>query len=217
MYDLFNSCGLTQSEFWLVIRLYSVVSITLILSLYYFLIKRKVSLSVLYTLISAFLITAFGWELWLTYGLAGGISVDLRRSAMLTCAVPVNLNWILNSIGDVLVVWIGLFLVKLVYKNKKSPFLKWSWGAFIILLFWFVAQNIYVEAFFYHLQMGVNGDLSWAPLIPLGSWFNPTIFEFFGRPITFQSQTSWILMTPIIYFLSIYFDLKHKKNHLKLF
>ena len=212
MYDLFNFCGLTQTEYWLVIRLYSVVLITLILSLYYIFIKRKVSISVMYTLISAFLITAFGWELWLTYGLAGGIPVDLRRSAMLTCAVPVNLNWILNSIGDVLVVWIGLYVVKLVYRNKKSPFLKWSWGAFTILFFWFLAQNIYVEAFFYHLQIGENGDLSWAPFSPLGSWFNPTIFELLGRPITFQSQISWVLMTPVIYLLSIYFDKKYKNK-----
>ena len=56
-----------------------------------------------------------------------------------------------------------------------------------------------------HLQLGANGDLSWAPLQPLGSWFNPTIFKIAGRSITFQAQSSWILMTPIVYLISIYF------------
>ena len=78
-------------------------------------------------------------------------------------------------------------------------------GAFSIFLLWFIIQNIYVEAFFYHLQLGANGDLSWAPLQPLGSWFNPTIFKIAGRSITFQAQSSWILMTPIVYLISIYF------------
>lgn len=79
-------------------------------------------------------------------------------------------------------------------------------GAFVIFLMWFIIQNIYVEAFFYNLQLGSNGDLSWAPLHPLGSWINPTIFKIADRSITLQSQTSWILMTPIIYLISIYFN-----------
>jgi|TARA_B110000914_G_C15432898_1_gene432283 hypothetical protein len=213
MLDIFKDCELNGIEYWLVIRLYIVASIPVILSSYY-LIRKKVSLSVALTLISAFLIAAFGWELWLTYGLAGGLPVDQRRSAMLTCAIPVNLNWFLNSLGDVLVVWIGLFLVKFFYRNKKSPFLKWKWGAFVIFMMWFIIQNIYVEAFFYNLQLGSNGDLSWAPLHPLGSWINPTIFKIADRSITLQSQTSWILMTPIIYLISIYFNTR--EHHAKV-
>ncbi|KRO88515.1 MAG: hypothetical protein ABR90_06865 [Cryomorphaceae bacterium BACL29 MAG-121220-bin8] len=208
MIDIFKDCELNRIEYWLVIRLYIAASIPVILSSYYLIIK-KASLSVALTLISTFLIAAFGWELWLTYGLAGGLPVDQRRSAMLTCAIPVNLNWLLNSLADVLIVWIGLFLVKFIYRNKKSPFLKWNWGAFAIFLFWFIIQNIYVEAFFYNLQLGFNGDLSWAPLHPFGSWFNPTLFNIAGSPITLQAQTSWILMTPIVYLLSIYFDKKY--------
>ena len=146
-----------------------------------------------------------GWELWLTYGIGGGLPVDQRRSAALTCAIPVNLNWILNSLADVLMVWVGIFLVRWFYKNKKSPFLVWRWQAFFILLIWFILQNIYVEAFFYNLQLGNNGDLSWAPMHPLGSWFNPTLFSIDDRPITLQAQSSWILMTPLIYSISIYF------------
>jgi len=50
--------------------------------------------------------------------------------------------------------------------------------------------------------------LSWGPLMPFGSYFNPTLFEISGRPVTFQSQLTWVLMTPIIYFLTLYFNNK---------
>ena len=209
MENFLKFCDLNEMELWLVIRLYIAAILPIILSIYY-IIKNKVSYHVALTLITTFLIVSIGWELWLTYGLGGGLPVDERRSLALTCAIPVNLNWFLNSLADVLVVWIGLYLVKLFYRNKKSPFLKWSWGAFSIFLLWFIIQNIYVEAFFYNLQLGSNGDLSWAPLQPLGSWFNPTIFEIAGRSITLQAQSSWILMTPIVYLTSIYFYRKEK-------
>jgi hypothetical protein len=208
--DIFlTDCGLDSKEFWIVVRLYLFASIPLILSIYYLLIVKKFSKSVFIILLSSFLIAVFGWELWLTYGLAGGLPVDLRRSAALSCAIPINLNWVLNSLGDVLVVWIGLFLVKLAYKNNDPPFVKWKWGAFFIFLSWFIVQNIYIEAFFYDLQIGSNGDLSWAPLQPLGSWFNPVLFKIVGNPITLQAQTSWIIMTPVVYFITIFFKSKY--------
>ena len=208
--DIFlTDCGLDSKEFWIVVRLYLFASIPLILSIYYLLIVKKFSKSVFIILLSSFLIAVFGWELWLTYGLAGGLPVDLRRSAALSCAIPINLNWVLNSLGDVLVVWIGLFLVKLAYKNNDAPFVKWKWGAFFIFLSWFIVQNIYIEAFFYDLQIGSNGDLSWAPLQPLGSWFNPVLFKIVGNPITLQAQTSWIIMTPVVYFITIFFKSKY--------
>ena len=84
---------------------------------------------------------------------------------------------------------------------------------FFILMIWFVSQNIYVEAYFYHMQLGSNGDLSWAPLQPLGSWYNPVLFKISGNPITFQSQSSWVIMTPIVYCLSIYFYKKGLKDN----
>ncbi|MAU64026.1 MAG: hypothetical protein CMC38_06785 [Flavobacteriaceae bacterium] len=205
MNEFLNFCNLNNFEYWLVIRLYFAAIFPIFLTIYYFF-RGNISYSKAYTLISSFFIVALGWEIWMTYGLAGGLPVDERRSVMLTCAIPVNINWLLNSLADVLIVWIGLFFVKTYYKNKKSPFIKWEWGAFFILLIWFIVQNIYVEAFFYHLQLGSNGDLSWAPLQPLGSWYNPTLFKILGNPITFQTQSCWIIITPIIYYLSIYFN-----------
>ena len=210
MYDYLNNCDLNSQEFWLVIRLYLVASIPLFLLIYYLLIAKKYSKSIFLTLISCFLIVVFGWELWLTYGLAGGLPVDLRRTASLSCAIPINLNWLLNSLGDVLIIWVGLFLVKFIYRNNDSPFIKWKWGAFFILFSWFMFQNLYIEAFFYNNQLGVNGDLSWAPLIPFGSWFNPELFKIAGNPITFQAQSSWLIMSPVVYFISIFFNSKEK-------
>jgi len=210
MDNFLNFCDLNNFEYWLVIRLYFAATLPILLAIYY-LINKKVCYSTAYTLICAFFIVVLGWEIWLTYGLSGGLPVDQRRSAMLTCAIPVNINWLLNSLADVLIVWIGLFFVKTYYRRKMSPFIKWKWGAFFILLTWFIIQNIYIEAFFYHLQLGSNGDLSWAPLMPLGSWYNPTIFTIGGNPITFQTQSSWVIMTPIIYILSIYFNRINRK------
>jgi hypothetical protein len=42
----------------------------------------------------------------------------------------------------------------------------------------------------------------------LGSYYNPTLFEIYGRPVTFQSQLTWVLMTPIVYLLAIYLNNK---------
>ena len=101
-----------------------------------------------------------------------------------------------------------MFLVKKIFNKTINPFIKWNWSVFLVLLVWFVAQNSYVEVFIYHLQLGISGDLSWGPLMPFGSYFNPTLFEISGRPVTFQSQLTWVLMTPIIYFLTLYFNNK---------
>ena len=48
--------------------------------------------------------------------------------------------------------------------------------------------------------------------MPLGSYFNPTLFEIIERPVTFQSQSAWIIMTPIIYFIIIYLNKKSTIN-----
>ena len=213
MFESFSFCNLDNFELWLVARLYVAALIPLILAIY-FITKNKVSYSTSRVLIWSFIIVAIGWEIWLTYGLAGGLPVDERRSLELSCAIPQNLNWLLNSLADILIIWIGIFLVKRSYKNKPSPFINWNWGPFFILFIWFIAQNIYVEAFFYHLQLGSNGDLSWAPLQPLGSWYNPTLFKIYGNPITFQSQSSWVIMTPIVYYLLIYFNRKKTNEEL---
>ena len=203
-----NECGLNAVENGLVTRLYIFASIPVVLGIYFALL-RKIDRPRLYTLLGVFIIAAIGWEIWLTYGIAGGLPVDMRRSAAMTCAIPTHLNWILNSLADVMMAWLGLLLVQLAYRKKSSPFERWHWPAFAILLVWLIGQNVYVEAFVYHLQLGSNGDLSWAPMHPLGSWYNPTLFILGGSKVTLQAQMSWMFMTPIVYALAIYF---HKRG-----
>ena len=203
-------CNLNGEELWLAVRLYFFALAPIVIAFYH-LTKRKVSISIALTLLLSFFIAAIGWEIWITYGIYDGLSVSERRSEMLNCAIPQDINWILNSLGDVLVIWIGLFLLKRIFKKSVSPLKKWRWSAFTILFCWFIFQNIYVEAFFYHLQLGNNGDLSWAPLNPLGSYYNPILFTIFDRPITLQTQSTWIIMTPIIYYSAIYFNNKYNE------
>ena len=209
--DVFAFCGLNDFEFWIVVRLYFAASIPVFLILRHIFLKKNISY-VSKVLIWSFVIAAIGWEIWLTYGLGGGLEVDERRSIALSCAVPQNVNWLMNSLADVFIVWVGILLVDKLFKERGSVFLKWEWKATAVLFLWFVAQNIYVESFFYHLQLGSNGDLSWAPLQPLGSWYNPTLFKINGNPITFQSQSSWVLMTPVVQLLAIYFKNKQEKS-----
>lgn len=209
--DVFAFCGLNDFEFWIVVRLYFAASIPVFLILRHIFLKKNISY-VSKVLIWSFVIAAIGWEIWLTYGLGGGLEVDQRRSIALSCAVPQNVNWLMNSLADVFIVWVGILLVDKLFKERGSVFLKWEWKATAVLFLWFVAQNIYVESFFYHLQLGSNGDLSWAPLQPLGSWYNPTLFKINGNPITFQSQSSWVLMTPVVQLLAIYFKNKQEKS-----
>lgn len=209
MSEILGFCGLNDFEFWLVVRLYIAAFIPIFLTANHLFYKKKPNPTSL-TLIFSFFIVTFGWEIWLTYGFGGGLPVDERRSVALSCAIPQNLNWILNSLADVFIIWIALIIVKNVFRNNVSVFNNWNWKVVLILFVWFMAQNIYVEAFFYHLQLGSNGDLSWAPMQPLGSWYNPTLFKIAGNPITFQSQSSWFIMTPVVYLTYKYFY----KNHL---
>ena len=70
MYDLFRFCDLNNFELSLVIRLYVVASLPLLLALYY-IVKNRLSRSTYLILLSSFFIAAFGWEIWLTYGIHG--------------------------------------------------------------------------------------------------------------------------------------------------
>lgn len=113
-------CNLTNEELWLVVRLYF-FAVTPIFLVSYLLFRKKINYNTIVVLALTFFICAFGFEIWLTYGLMDGLPVSLRRSEALNCAVPQDLNWILNSLGDVLIVWIGLFIVRLIFSKSFDP------------------------------------------------------------------------------------------------
>ena len=153
-------------------------------------------------LFAGFVACAIGWELWLTYGLVDGLDVNSRRPESLNAAIPLHLNWTLNSLADAGSIGLfGVFLVWLFYGRSDAAFRTWHWGAFAILLVWFIGQNLLVELTIYQKQLAEGFRLSWAPLIPTGPWFNPILFETGGRSVQLQTQLPWLLMTPLYYWL----------------
>ena len=199
---------MTFAELRIIVVVYLSVLIPIIVLLT---LKRRNELptSILKIYIYSFLICALGWELWFTYGWVSGDPVDIRRSEILNHFIPKNINWLMNSLGDAGTVCLGgLFITSKLLAKEQSIFDGWSWQAFLILLILCIGQNIFVEMFLYYDQLAVGKNLSWAPLAPTGPWFNPVIFYFNDRTISLQSQIPWLLMTPILYKLSIYFHRK---------
>ena len=155
---------------------------------------------VLRVYMATFLACALGWELWFTYGWVAGDPVDVRRAAELNAAIPIHVNWLLNALADAgAIACVGLWLVWRARGCDGRVLREWDWRAFAIFMLWLVGQNVGVEMFLYHDQLAVGKPLSWAPLAPAGPWFNPTLFTFGDRTITFQGQVPWLLMGPVLY------------------
>ena len=184
----------------------AIVPIILLFNLH---LKDQLPRSILNIYISSFLICALGWELWFTYGLYAGDPVDLRRSDILNQLIPKNINWLMNSLADAGTISLGGILLtgKLMGSDRKV-FNQWNIGAFFILLVLCIGQNIFVEMFLYYDQLSVGKDLSWAPLAPTGPWMNPVLFQYGDRTITLHGQVPWLLMTPILYFITMHFGRK---------
>ena len=165
---------------------------------------RRISNWVVVVYACSFVICALGWEIWYTYGLVSGVPVSERRAAALNAVVPQNINWILTSGFDAgAVCLVALLLLWVMYGCKPTAYERFRWPAFIIILFYFVGQNIYVE-YALNAQVGTDTRLSWAPLIPTGPWWNPVLVEINQRTITFQTQLPWVLMVPIFYGLVLW-------------
>ena len=155
--------------------------------------------SVIY--VGSFIVCALGWEIWFTYGVINGDSVIERRADVLNQWIPLHLNWILNSLADAGTVCLGgLWLLWITNGKNENVFLQWQWGSFFILVIWCIGQNLMVELFLYHDQLGEGKNLSWAPLIPTGNFFNPMLFEFNGRSVMFQTQLPWVVLPAVLYF-----------------
>ncbi len=197
--------SLTFEQLRLIVVVYTSSLVPLIL-IPYLTLKKVIPSWIPIVYIGSFLSCAIGWELWFTYGWIGGINVDLRREPILSILIPIHINWLLNSLADAGTICLGgLFITWKLMKKNSRIFFKWHWATFFCLLFIFVFQNILVEMFLYHDQLSVGKPLSWAPLTPFGPWFNPVLFTFNNRSISFQSQTPWLLMTPIFYKTLIYY------------
>jgi len=199
---------LSLEELRVIVVVYTAVLLPLII---YFLNKSKIPSWVPSFYIIAVIVCALGWEIWFTFGWLDGDPVDIRRSAALNAWLPKNINWLLNSMGDAGAVLLGGFwLMWLTHNKDNSVFLEWKWSAFIVLLAWCIGQNILVEMFLYHDQLAEGKPLSWAPLSPLGPYFNPILFEFNNRTIMLQSQMPWLILPWFFYITLI--NLNKSKN-----
>ncbi len=199
---------MTFEELRVVVVVYTtaIVPIIVLFSLH---LKDQLPRSILNIYISSFLICALGWELWFTYGLYAGDPVDLRRSGILNQFIPKNINWLMNSLADAGTISLGgILLTGKLMGSDRRVFNEWNVGAFLILVIWCIGQNIFVEMFLYYDQLSVGKDLSWAPLAPTGPWINPILFQYGDRTITLHGQIPWLLMTPILYFITMHFGRK---------
>ncbi len=186
-----------MEEVRVIVVVYTAVLLPLII---YFFNKSKIPSWVPSFYIIAVIVCAIGWEIWFTFGWLDGDPVDIRRSAALNTWLPKNINWLMNSMGDAGAVLLGGFwLMWLTHNKDNSVFLEWKWSAFIVLLAWCIGQNILVEMFLYHDQLAEGKPLSWAPLSPLGPYFNPILFEFNNRTIMLQSQMPWLILPWFFY------------------
>lgn len=157
----------------------------------------------------ALIACAVGWELWFTYGWIDGDSVDIRRSANLNQWLPMHINWLMNSLADAGTITLGgLWLMWIYAKRDYKIFTYWSWSAFSVFMLWCIGQNILVEMFLYHDQLAEGKDLSWAPLSPAGSYFNPLLFEFNERSLMLQTQIPWLILPALIYKTVIFMNKK---------
>ena len=197
-------CGLDIVEWRRTIVVYLSAIAPIILSLY-LIYKNQMKKWIALTLLSSFLVTAIGWEIWVNFGLVDGDPVNLRRSGAMTCAIPMEINWLVNSLADTGIVWFAIILVYWIFPKRALEYEKFQLVFLSIFFAWFMGQNFLVEAVIYHNQVGGDAVISWAPLMPFGPYFNPTLINFGERDITLQSQSAWIIGTIVFYSISVYF------------
>ena len=203
--------SLTFEQIRLIIVVY-ISAITPLLLIPYLYLKKIIPSWTPFIYIVSFIVCALGWELWFTYGWLDGDSVNIRRSPQLSAMIPMHINWFLNSLADAGTICLGgLYLTWRIMKKNSQIFYSWNWKSFYILLIICISQNLLVEMYLYHDQVSVGKSLSWAPLTPLGPWYNPMLFELKDRTIFLQSQIPWLFMTPIFYKYLIYFANKNSK------
>ena len=197
-----NLLSFEQLRLIFVVYVSSIVPLLLIPYLY---INNKIPSWSLHIYIQFFIICALGWEIWFNYGLINGDNVSIRRAEILSAFLPININWLLNSLADSGTICLGGLYLALKITKDNDVLKKWNWKFFFILLSIFIAQNLFVEMYLYHDQLAIGKAISWAPLSPLGPNLNPILFTLADRTVSLQSQIPWIVMTPIFYGYLIFY------------
>ena len=136
-----------------------------------------------------FALCMIGWEMWMSYGIVNGDSVDQRSGK------ENSSNMVLMCLGDAL---IGVLQIWSVMKIiGPSAFRQWKWNAFAIIFLIGIIQNILVT---WGISKQItNESISWAPMMPFK--MNPII----------QIQFPWIFQPFILYPLVIILIGSHQK------
>lgn len=202
---------LTTREIIRLVIVYSSATAPLLLVLFYGL-NKKLPVWIINLYFLSILICAVGWETWFTFGWVDGADVNARRGQALNAALPQSINWLMNSLADGAIALVGLLLAWLTYGKNEQILQKWHWGAFGVMFAWFMAQNIFVETMIYHEQLSMGFKLSWAPMAPTGSYYNPVLFTLGDRTVSLQGQIPWLLMSPLFYWLALKLYSSHQKT-----
>ena len=88
---------------------------------------------------------------------------------------------------------------------------KFTLTGLLMILTWFLSQNIFVEMVVYQGQLS-GKVISWAPLTPFGPWFNPTLIRVGSSECTLQGQMPWLLMSFIFYWVLLNERSKEKEK-----
>jgi len=128
-----------------------------------------------------FALCMIGWEMWMSYGIIDGDSIEERTGR------NNGSNMVLMCLGDAIIgvvqIWTAMKMV------GPSAFKNWNWKAFGIIFAIGIVQNIIVTI---ALAKQIKGEsISWAPLMPIKT--DPII----------QTQEPWILEPFILYAIAI--------------
>jgi len=158
-----------------------------------------------------FCISSFGFELWFTFALAGGDSLDQRRAnEEIDELMPSNIYWAVNASTDGGLCMLAVLVLACVQKipTMDDVFERLRLVAIIPLYIIFITQAIVLP------QRWAPGSLSWAPLSPLGEAVNPYLLTMYGNhSITVCRLCPWLFMAPISYGVTLWILYRKRRRH----
>jgi len=140
----------------------SVLPTILIITLYY---KKVLPLWVMKVYVMSFLICAFGWEIWYTYGWVDGDHVNLRRTDYLNRAIPAHVNWIVNSLYDAAICLTGLLWVWLA--GGKTLRLFHSINVWVIVILFLLSPKWIDTITLFGATMKFHVQMTWVLMVPI--------------------------------------------------
>jgi len=162
-----------------------------------------------------FCIASLGFELWFTFALVGGDSLDERReNEEIDELIPSQIYWVINASTDGGFCMLAVLILACVRKipTMDDVFERLRWVAIVPLYIIFITQAIVLP------HRWAPGKLSWAPLSPFVEALNPYLFTMYGNhSITLSRLCPWLFMAPISYGVTLWIlSRKRRRNDLRL-